>query len=73
MAPRGRVGMRRREEVYESPAGSLFWLEQPVCLEWPEEDGRGSSLWWPGGSLLREIGFLARGVLRSQPSRDRRG
>jgi hypothetical protein len=65
--------MRRREEAYESPARSLFWLEQPVCLEWTEENGGGSSSRWPGGSLLTGIGFFLARVFRSQPSRDRQG
>jgi len=53
----------------EQPATRLYWLEQPVCLEWPKRHGeRSEPLRRYAPSLLGALRTLT-GALRSKLAR----
>ena len=52
--------MRKRKGAHELPDPLLYWMEQPVCLEWADKEGEESSprQQWSAGSPLGMVGAL---------------
>ena len=50
--------MRKRKGAHELPDPLLYWMEQPMCLEWADKEGGESPprQQWSAGSPLGMVG-----------------